>query len=73
VPDELFEFFLNKVRKNLHLCLCFSPVGDLFRIRARMFPGVINCTSIDWFFEWPRKALIDVATRKLIDIEFPTD
>jgi dynein heavy chain len=73
VPDELFTFFLDKVRKNLHLCLCFSPVGDLFRIRARMFPGVINCTSIDWFFEWPRNALIDVATRKLIDIEFPTD
>jgi dynein heavy chain len=73
VPDELFAFFLDKVRKNLHLCLCFSPVGDQFRIRARMFPGVINCTSIDWFFEWPRNALIDVATRKLIDIEFPTD
>lgn len=73
VPDELFDFFLDKVRKNLHLCLCFSPVGDLFRIRARMFPGVINCTSIDWFFEWPRNALVDVATRKLIDVEFPTD
>lgn len=73
VPDELFNFFLDKVRRNLHLCLCFSPVGDMFRIRARMFPAVINCTSIDWFFEWPRDALIDVATRKLIDIEFPTD
>jgi dynein heavy chain len=73
VPDEMFEFFKDKVRKNLHLCLCFSPVGDQFRIRARMFPGVINCTSIDWFFEWPRNALVDVATRKLIDVEFPTD
>ena len=73
VPDELFNFFLDKVRRNLHLCLCFSPVGDLFRIRARMFPAVINSTSIDWFFEWPRDALVDVATRKLIDIEFPTD
>jgi dynein heavy chain len=38
-----------------------------------MFPGVINCTSIDWFFEWPRNALVDVATRKLIDVEFPSD
>jgi len=31
VPDELFDFFLDKVRKNLHLALCFSPVGDAFR------------------------------------------
>ena len=45
VPDELFSFFLDKVRKNLHLCLCFSPVGDLFRIRARMFPGVTRITT----------------------------
>jgi len=60
-PDQLFEFFLDKVRKNLHLSLCFSPVGDAFRFRARMFPGVINCTSMDWFHEWPRNALEDVA------------
>jgi dynein heavy chain len=72
-PDQLFEFFLDKVRKNLHLGLCFSPVGDAFRFRARMFPGVINCTSMDWFHEWPRAALIDVASRFLAEIEFPTE
>lgn len=72
-PDTLFDFLLDKVRKNLHLGLCFSPVGDAFRIRARMFPGIINCTSMDWFHEWPRDALIDVATRFLADIEFPEE
>ena len=72
-PDALFEFFLDKVRKNLHLSLCFSPVGDAFRFRARMFPGVINCTSIDWFHEWPREALVDVAQRFLAEIEFPEE
>jgi len=72
-PDSLFDFFLDKVRKNLHLALCFSPVGDAFRFRARMFPGVINCTSIDWFHEWPLDALIDVSARFLNEIEFPTD
>ena len=45
--------------------LCFSPVGVTFRIRARMFPGLINCTQIDWFHAWPRGALIDVANRFL--------
>jgi dynein heavy chain len=52
VPDEMFEYFKDKVRKNLHLCLCFSPVGDQFRIRARMFPGLINCTSIHGTNQW---------------------
>jgi len=73
VPDELFNYLLDKVRKNLHIALCFSPVGDTFRIRARMFPGLINCTSMDWFHEWPRDALIDVANRFLAEIEFPED
>ena len=72
-PDQLFEFFLNKARKNLHLALCFSPVGDAFRFRARKFPGIINCTSIDWFHDWPRNALVDVASRFLSEIDFPTD
>lgn len=70
-PDQLFEFFLDKVRKNLHLALCFSPVGDAFRFRARKFPGIINCTSMDWFHEWPKTALIDVAQRFLSDVELP--
>lgn len=52
-PGPLFNFFVDKVRRNLHLALCFSPVGDAFRVRARMFPGLINCTSIDWFHPWP--------------------
>jgi dynein heavy chain, axonemal len=72
-PDQLFAFFLDKVRKNLHLGLCFSPVGDAFRFRARMFPGIINCTSLDWFHEWPRAALIDVAARFLADVSLPRE
>mmetsp|Transcript_16431 Transcript_16431/g.11572 ORF Transcript_16431/g.11572 Transcript_16431/m.11572 type:complete len:402 (-) Transcript_16431:4049-5254(-) len=72
-PSQLFEFFINKVRTNLHLGLCFSPVGDLLRRRARMFPGLINCTSLDWFFDWPREALVGVADRFVKEIEFPDE
>lgn len=42
-----------QVRKYLHVVLCFSPVGDRFRIRARQFPALVNCTSFDWFHTWP--------------------
>lgn len=68
-PGPIFSFFVDKVRRNLHMALCFSPVGDAFRFRARMFPGLINCTSIDWFKEWPEDALIGVATKFLEEIE----
>ena len=71
--DALHNFFINKVKRNLHMGLCFSPVGDSFRFRARQFPALINSTSIDWFHAWPRDALIGVANRFLAKIEFPTD
>ena len=72
-PEQLHEFFVNKVRRNLHLGLCFSPVGEAFRFRARMFPGIINGTTIDWFTSWPRDALVGVAMRFLAKIEFPNE
>jgi len=46
---------LPQVRSNLHVVLCFSPVGDLFRQRARKFPALFSCTSIDWFHGWPKE------------------
>ena len=66
--ENLFEFFLDMVRKNLHVCLCFSPVGDKFRIRARNFPALVNCTVINAFQPWPHEALVSVAGRFLSEI-----
>lgn len=61
------------MRKNLHVVLCFSPVGDMMRIRSRKFPGIINSTSVDWFHPWPKDALIDVSYRFIQDVELDTD
>jgi dynein heavy chain len=35
-PDALFRFFIDRVRSNLHIALCMSPVGDGLRVRCRM-------------------------------------
>lgn len=71
--DSLTQYFLDKMRKNLKVVLCFSPVGELMRIRSRKFPGIINSTSIDWFHPWPKDALIDVAYKFIGELEFPND
>ncbi|MEW5313998.1 MAG: hypothetical protein WDW38_005527 [Sanguina aurantia] len=63
--EQLYSFFLERVRTNLHVILCLSPVGDTFRERTRMFPGLVNCTTIDWFAEWPADALFEVASKQL--------
>ena len=71
-PDALTDFFIQRILQNLHVVLCFSPVGQTFRVRARRFPGLINCTSVDWFHAWPRDALVSVAARFLEDVELGT-
>jgi dynein heavy chain len=65
-----WNHFIEKVRNKLHIVLCFSPIGEQFRVWCRKFPAIINCTAIDWFHAWPRDALISVAMRFLKDINF---
>ncbi len=48
-------------------------VGNAFRERLRKFPSLVNCTTIDWFSEWPADALKSVASHFLLDLEFDTE
>jgi dynein heavy chain len=73
LPDAMLAFLISRVRSNLHVVLCFSPVGDIFRVRARRFPALIMNTAIDFFHPWPRDALISVAERFLDEVELPSD
>merc|ERR1711871_537589 len=72
-PDAMTEFLIARVRTNFHVVLCFSPVGDIFRVRARRFPALIMNTAIDFFHPWPRDALISVAAKFLAEVELPND
>jgi dynein heavy chain len=71
--DNCWNFFIQRVKKNLHMCLCFSPVGESFRSRARKFPALVNCTVIDWFHPWPEDALNSVALKFLNDVEMQSE
>ncbi|XP_066151500.1 dynein axonemal heavy chain 6 [Euwallacea fornicatus] len=59
--DHIYQYFLSRVRSNLHLVICMSPIGDAFRHRCRMFPSLVNCCTIDWFEKWPQEVLLSVA------------
>ncbi|KAG5457288.1 MAG: dynein heavy chain, N-terminal region 2-domain-containing protein, partial [Olpidium bornovanus] len=63
--DSINQFFVNRVRDNLHIVFATSPVGDTFRNRCRMFPSLVNCCTIDWFDIWPKDALLSVSRRFL--------
>ncbi len=62
---NIFGQYLIRVKANIHVVLCMSPLGDAFRTRLRKFPSLVNCCTIDWFMEWPDEALQSVAARFL--------
>jgi len=66
---EIYDYFINRLRDNLHIVLCFSPVGNKFRERARKFPALFNECSIDWFLAWPSEALRTVVDQDLKKFE----
>ncbi|XP_028263973.1 dynein axonemal heavy chain 9 isoform X2 [Parambassis ranga] len=67
--ENCWKFFIDRVRRQLKVALCFSPVGNKLRVRGRKFPAVVNCTAIDWFHEWPQVALESVSFRFLQEVE----
>ena len=69
--DNLNQFFIDCVRDNLHVVLCMSPVSAKFSERARFFPGLISCCTIDIFLAWPLDALVTVSAGLIQD--FPVE
>ncbi|ERE91881.1 dynein heavy chain 1, axonemal-like protein [Cricetulus griseus] len=65
---NLMAAYTGRVRNNIHMVLCMSPIGEVFRARLRQFPSLVNCCTIDWFNEWPAEALQSVATMFLNEI-----
>ena len=40
--------------------------------RIRQYPAFVNCTTIDWFSEWPKDALLEVSERYLEEVNLGT-
>ena len=43
------------------------------RNRIRMYPAFVNCTTIDWFSEWPQDALLEVAEKYVENMDLGDD
>ena len=69
--DNLKQFFIDKVRDNLHLMICMSPMNAKFAVSARKFLVSVSCPTIDWFLPWPSDALVALSKATIQD--FPVE
>jgi len=66
---EIMSVFEDCAKNSIHVVLAFSPIGDDFKRRLRMFPALVNCCTIDWFLPWPAEALQSVADQFLSKVD----
>ena len=53
-PENTINWFLDRVKLNLHVVICFSPIGETFQIRSLKFPALVSGCTIDWYFAFER-------------------
>lgn len=51
------------------MMICMSKTGDGLRNYCRMYPGLVNNTTIVWYLAWPEEALFEVANNYLTEIK----
>eukprot|EP00002_Diphylleia_rotans_P013390 TRINITY_DN2619_c0_g1_i7.p1 TRINITY_DN2619_c0_g1~~TRINITY_DN2619_c0_g1_i7.p1 ORF type:complete len:4501 (-),score=1146.89 TRINITY_DN2619_c0_g1_i7:169-13671(-) len=72
-PENCWNYFIEKVRRNLHVIMSFSPDSPFFRTSCEQFPSLLQYATLDWFHPWPRDALVSVATRSLSDLDLDNE
>jgi dynein heavy chain len=72
---NMFQQYLGRLKKNIHMVIAMSPLGEIFRARIRRFPSLVTCTTIDWFSEWPEEALLGVGRGQILasDVDLGAD
>ena len=61
LQTDAMTLFSERVRKNVHVILTMSPIGEGLRNRLNMFPAIASQCAINWVAEWPEDALLKVA------------
>jgi dynein heavy chain len=62
----MFGCYVKRIKRNMHMIIAMSPLGGAFVERCRKFPSMINCSTIDWFSEWPEEALLGVGRGQIL-------
>jgi dynein heavy chain 2 len=55
-----YEFFLSRIKKNLHIVLCMDPNHPSFLYRCESNPALYAQCSVMWIGEWRQQSLKEI-------------
>eukprot|EP01028_Stygiella_incarcerata_P008770 TRINITY_DN39309_c0_g2_i1.p1 TRINITY_DN39309_c0_g2~~TRINITY_DN39309_c0_g2_i1.p1 ORF type:complete len:4682 (+),score=1220.36 TRINITY_DN39309_c0_g2_i1:150-14195(+) len=59
--DDVYQWFISGVQKNLHIIMTMNPANTDFSKRTATSPALFNRCVVDWFGEWSEAAMKQVA------------
>ncbi|MCQ2815661.1 MAG: AAA family ATPase [archaeon] len=68
--EEIYKSFVKGVQRNLHVVFTMNPLSPDFSNRAASSPALYNRCVINWFGDWPKDALFQVANKLTEHVEF---
>ncbi|KAF2359916.1 Dynein heavy chain AAA module D4 [Trinorchestia longiramus] len=69
----LNALFLDRIRSNLHLVVCLSPLSAHYKTTLSTFPALVTCCTVDWYPPWPDSTLQQVGSRLLQELQLPDE
>ena len=61
--EEIYKQFIKNVQRNLHVVFTMNPLSPDFTNRAASSPALYNRCVIDWFGDWTKDGLFQVANK----------
>lgn len=71
--EELYKWFTQQIIKNLHVVFTMNPPEDGLSSRAATSPALFNRCVLNWFGDWSKQALFQVASEltQSVDLDRP--
>ena len=60
--EEMYKWFVENVRRNLHVVFTMNPASPDFHNRSATSPALFNRCVLDWFGDWSNTALFQVGS-----------
>ena len=61
--EEIYKAFIKGVQRNLHVVFTMNPLSSDFSNRPASSPALYNRCVIDWFGDWSKDGLFQVAKK----------
>ena len=68
--EEIYKAFIKGVQRNLHVVFTMNPLSPDFSNRAASSPALYNRCVIDWFGDWSRDGLFQVAKKLTENVQY---